>query len=135
MAIDYGTKAIGVALSDELRLTGRPLTTLRRRRQSRHQLIAQLQTLIAEHKVAELVVGWPLSMDGSVGTAAERVQSFIAELQKTLAIPVIPQDERLTSRAAEDLMRELGFDSQKRKEKSDEYAAAIILREYLESHR
>lgn len=135
MAIDYGTKAIGVALSDELRLTGRPLTTLRRRRQSRNQLIAQIQMLIAEHEVAELVVGWPLSMDGSVGTAAERVQSFIAELQKTLAIPVIPQDERLTSHEAEEWMRALGFDLQTRKAKSDEYAAAVILRDYLESHR
>jgi putative Holliday junction resolvase len=135
MAIDYGTQAIGVALSDELRLTARPLTTLRRRRQSRNQLIAQLQTLIAEHEVAALVVGLPLRMDGGIGTAAARVQTFMAELQKTLSIPVLPQDERLTSREAEEWLRELGFDQRQRKEKSDEYAAAIILRDYLESHR
>jgi putative Holliday junction resolvase len=132
MAIDYGTKAIGVAISDELRLTVRPLTTIRRRRQSRHQIIVQLKTLLEEHEAAELVVGLPLRLDGEMGEAAERVNAFIAELQKAIAIPIIAQDERLTSQAADELMRELGFDSKTRKEKSDEYAAAIILREYLE---
>jgi putative Holliday junction resolvase len=132
MAIDYGTKAIGVAISDELRLTVRPLTTIRRRRQSRHQIIAQLKTLLEAHEATELVVGLPLRLDGEIGDAAQRVNAFIAELQKAIAIPIIAQDERLTSQAADELMRELGFDSKTRKEKSDEYAAAIILREYLE---
>lgn len=136
MAIDYGAKAIGVAISDELRLTVRPLPTIRRhRRQSRNQVIAEVKSLLEEYDVAELVVGLPLRMDGSVGDAAERIKAFIAELQKTIAIPVFTQDERLTSYEADEMMRELGFDQQKRKEKSDEYAAAIILREYLESHR
>ena len=131
MAIDYGSKAIGVAISDELRLTVRPLTTLRRHKQSRNQIIAQLQNLIEENEVAELVVGLPLSLDGSFGDAAERVMVFIGELKKTISIPIIEQDERLTSREAEEVMRELGFDLRKRKEKSDEYAAAIILQDYL----
>jgi putative holliday junction resolvase len=131
MAIDYGSKAIGVAISDELRLTVRPLTTLRRNKQSRNQIIAQLQNLIQEHEVAELVVGLPLSLDGSFGDAAERVRIFIVELKKIISIPIIEQDERLTSREAEEVMRELGFDMRKRKEKSDEYAAAIILQDYL----
>ena len=131
MAIDYGSKAIGVAISDELRLTVRPLTTLRRNKQSRNQIIAHLQNLIEEHEVAELVVGLPLSLDGTFGDAAERVRIFIGELKKTISIPIIEQDERLTSREAEEVMRELGFDLRKRKEKSDEYAAAIILQDYL----
>ena len=131
MAIDYGSKAIGVAISDELRLTVRPLTTLRRHKQSRNQIIAHLQNLIEEHEIAELVVGLPLSLDGSFGDAAERVMVFIGELKKTISIPIIEQDERLTSREAEEVMRELGFDLRKRKEKSDEYAAAIILQDYL----
>jgi len=135
MAIDYGSKAIGVAISDELRLTVRPLTTIRCRRQSRNQIIAQIKSLLEEHKAAELIVGLPLRLDGTVGEAAERVQVFIAELQKAIAVPVIAQDERLTSYEADELMREQGFDLRQRKEKSDEYAAAIILREYLQSHR
>ncbi len=131
MAIDYGSKAIGVAISDELRLTVRPLTTLRRNKQSRNQIISQLQNLIEENEIAKLVVGLPLSLDGSFGDAAERVRIFISELKKTISIPIIEQDERLTSREAEEVMRELGFDLRKRKEKSDEYAAAIILQDYL----
>lgn len=135
MALDYGTKAIGIAISDELRLTVRPLTTIRRRRQSRNQIIAQIKALLEEYEAAELIVGLPLRLDGTIGDAAERVNIFIVELQKALAVPIIAQDERLTSHEAEAMMRELGFDQRQRKEKSDEYAAAIILREYLESHR
>lgn len=135
MAIDYGSKAIGVAISDELRLTVRPLTTIRRRRQSRNQIIAQLQQLRDEYEVTEIVVGLPVRMDGTMGEAAERVNAFIVELQKAISIPVIAQDERLTSHEADEMLRELGLDLRQRKEKSDEYAAAIILREYLESHR
>jgi putative holliday junction resolvase len=134
MAIDYGSKAIGVAISDELRLTVRPLTTIRRRRQSRNQIIAQIKTLLEENEASELIVGLPLKLDGTVGEAAERVQTFIAELQKAVAVPITAQDERLTSYEADELMREQGFDIRQRKEKSDEYAAAIILREYLQSH-
>lgn len=134
MALDYGAKAIGVALTDELRLTVRPLTTIRRKRQSRNQLIAQIQQLIAEYDVGEVVVGLPLRMDGTVGDAAVRIEVFIAALQKALTIPVHAQDERLTSRAAEELMQEMGFDATQRKAKSDEYAALVILRDYLASH-
>lgn len=134
MAIDYGSKAIGVAISDELRLTVRPLTTIRRRRQSRNQIIAQIKALLEENEASELIVGLPLKLDGTVGEAAERVQAFIAELQKAVAVPITAQDERLTSYEADELMREQGFDIRQRKEKSDEYAAAIILREYLQSH-
>ena len=135
MAIDYGAKAIGVALSDELRLTVRPLTTIRRHRQSRNQIIAQIKTLLEEYEAAELIVGLPLKMDGTIGDAAERVNVFIVELRKAISLPVIAQDERLTSHEADEMMRERGFDLRQRKEKSDEYAATIILRDYLESHR
>jgi putative holliday junction resolvase len=135
LALDYGSKAIGVAISDELRLTVRPLTTIRCRRLSRNQIIGQIQSLIEEYRATELVIGLPLSLDGTVGNAAEKIQAFITELQKVITIPVRAQDERLTSRAAEELMREMGFDARQRKEKSDEYAATIILRDYLESYR
>lgn len=133
LAIDYGTKAIGIAISDELRLTVRPLTTLHPRKQNRRQIIEQIIQLIDEYEVSQIVVGLPIRMDGAIGDAAQRVQSFVAELQNALSLSIVTQDERLTSREAEEIMRELGFDIRKRKEKSDEYAAAIILRDYLES--
>lgn len=133
MAIDYGTKAIGVAVSDELRLTVRPLTTIRGKSSSRRQIISQLKQLSEDYQPTEIVVGLPIRMDGSIGDAAERVKKFIAELQQAVIIPVIAQDERLTSREAEQIMRDLGLDLRQRKAKSDEYAAAVILREYLDS--
>ncbi len=133
LAIDYGTKAIGIAISDELRLTVRPLTTLYPRQHKRQQIIEQIAHLTVEYEVSQIVVGLPIRMDGTIGDAAQCVQAFVAELQTALALPILTQDERLTSREAEVMMRELGFDIRKRKEKSDEYAAAIILRDYLES--
>ena len=134
LAIDYGSKAIGVAICDELRMTVRPLTTIRKTGQSHEQIIEQLKNLVEENEVVTLIVGLPIRLDGSIGEAAERVKKFIAQLQTVISIPVIAQDERLTSREAEEMMRELGFDMRKRKEKSDEYAAAIILQDYLSSH-
>lgn len=134
LAIDYGSKAIGVAICDELRMTVRPLRTIRKTGQSHEQIIEQLKNLVEENEVVTLIVGLPIRLDGSIGEAAERVKKFIAQLQTVISIPVIAQDERLTSREAEEMMHELGFDMRKRKEKSDEYAAAIILHDYLSSH-
>ncbi len=134
LAIDYGSKAIGVAICDELRMTVRPLTTIRKTGHSHEQIIEQLKNLVEENEVVTLIVGLPIRLDGSIGEAAERVKKLIAQLQTVISIPVIAQDERLTSREAEEMMRELGFDMRKRKEKSDEYAAAIILQDYLSSH-
>jgi putative holliday junction resolvase len=134
MALDYGTHSIGVAICDELRLTVRPLTTIRRKGQSRVAVIAKIRELVAEYEPMTLVVGLPLRMDGTSGDAAERVQRFIADLQRELPIPVAAQDERLTSREADELMREQGLDARARRARSDEYAAAVILQDYLASH-
>ncbi len=70
-------------------------------------------------------------MDGTVGDAAERVMRFIRELQGKLQIPVVPYDERLTSREADEILRERGADARERRARSDEIAAAIILQDYL----
>lgn len=134
MALDYGTRAIGVAISDELKLTVRPLTTLRRERRSRASTLERIATLVIEQEVETLVVGLPLRMDGTVGDAAERVLRFIRELQGQLQIPVVPYDERLTSREADEILRERGADARERRARSDEIAAAIILQDYLSDH-
>ena len=134
MALDYGTRAIGVAISDELKLTVRPLTTIRRERQSRSRVIELITTLVAEQEVETLVVGLPLRMDGTAGDAAERVMRFIRELQSKLQIPVVPYNERLTSREADEILRERGADARERRARSDEIAAAIILQDYLNDH-
>ena len=133
IALDFGSKAIGVALSDELQLAARPLTTLRRNQLKFAEVIERLASLIAEHEVGVLVIGLPLNMDGTRGPAASRVESFVAELKRYVRIPVVTLDERLTSFEAEQLLRKMGVGERERRAKSDEYAALLILRDYLDS--
>jgi putative holliday junction resolvase len=130
MAIDYGTKAIGVAISDELQLTVRPLTTIRRGRKKYAQVIDNICSLISENEVGILAVGIPLNMDGTRGEAAARVEKFVADLQNRLTIPIVIIDERLTSYEADRILRDMGVTE--RSARSDEYAAAIILQDYLD---
>jgi putative Holliday junction resolvase len=131
MALDYGMRAIGVAVSDELKLTARPLTTLRRERRSLSHVIERICALIEEYEVESLIVGLPLRMDGRRGDAALRVERFIQELQKWINIPVVAYDERLTSQAADEILRMQGASRRQRRARSDELAAAVILQDYL----
>jgi putative holliday junction resolvase len=130
MAIDYGTKAIGVAISDELRLTVRPLTTIRRGRKKYAQVIDEICSLVGQNEIGVLAVGMPINMDGTRGEAAARVEKFVADLQNCLTIPIVIIDERLTSYEADRILRDLGVSE--RRARSDEYAAAIILQDYLD---
>lgn len=132
LAIDYGAKAIGLAICDELQLTVRPLTTIRRERLNAKQLIGRVCELVGEHEVETLVIGLPLNMDGTRGEAVEKVEKFIAGLQPHLSIPVATIDERLTSYEADQILREMGVSQKERKAKSDEYAAVLILQDYLD---
>jgi len=132
MAIDYGSKAIGLAISDELQLTVRPLTTIRVERRKRAQIIENICDLAEENQVVTIVIGLPLNMDGSRGVAAENVEKFIADLRPRLSIPVITVDERLTSYEADQVLRQMGVSQKERKAKSDEYAAVLILQDYLD---
>lgn len=134
MALDFGTKAIGVALSDELQLTARPLTTLRRDRLKFAEVMSQIADLVTEHAAGTLVVGLPLNMDGTRGPATSRVESFIAELRRHVVIPIHTIDERLTSYEAEQALRASGAKLRERRAKSDEYAAVLILQDYLAAH-
>ena len=132
MALDYGTKAIGLALSDELRITARPLTTIRRHRLSDAQMLERLAAITAEHQIGLLLIGLPLNMDGTRGLAVARVEKFVAQLQTRLEVPMRMMDERLTSREADEMLREMGANERERHAKSDEYAALILLRDFLE---
>ncbi|HZS09248.1 MAG TPA: Holliday junction resolvase RuvX [Blastocatellia bacterium] len=133
MGIDYGSRSIGVAVSDELGITVRPLTTIRRDRLSQERVIERIRALATEHEIGTLVVGLPLRADGTRGDAAERVEQFIRDLQSHLTIPVASCNEYLSSREADDLLRAGGADQRERRARSDEYAAAIILRDYLDA--
>ncbi len=130
MAIDYGSKAIGIAISDELQLTVRPLTTIRRSRKKYTRVIEEICSLAGANEIGVLAVGLPLNMDGTRGEAAARVEKFIGDLQIRLAIPIVMVDERLTSYEADRILRDRGV--RERRARSDEYAAAIILQDYLD---
>lgn len=129
LAIDLGTKNIGIAISDALGLTVRPLETIRR--SSDEKDIARLKFLVDDLEAETVVVGLPLRMDGTVGDAAAAAMRFAEKLRARVEVAVITQDERLTSYEAEQIMSERGFSRSKRRARSDEFAAMIILREYL----
>lgn len=132
MAIDYGEKSIGVAISDELQLTVRPLTTIRRGKKKYSQVIETICSLVNDHEIGTLIMGLPLNMDGTRGEAADRVEKFVDALQSRLPISIVIIDERLTSYEADQILREMGLNERERRARSDEYAAAIILHDYLE---
>ena len=134
MAIDYGTRAIGVAVADELGITVRPLTTIRCQRLNRRQVLERIAQLVAENEIGTLVVGLPLRADGTRGEAALRVEKFIGELQAQLTITVVACNEFLSSREADEILRASGADFKTRRARSDEYAATVILRDYLDAH-
>jgi putative Holliday junction resolvase len=133
MALDVGGRRIGVALSDSTRVLATPLTTLRA--EPRARVIAEIAALVAQHEVAELVVGLPLTLSGEIGPQAKLVEIFAAELRQALRAPIHMFDERLTSVAAERLMQDLGIKPERRKARIDEVAASIILQDFLDTHR
>jgi putative Holliday junction resolvase len=135
MALDYGERSVGVAISDELRLTVRPLTTIRREKRRSALVIERVRELVVENEIATLVVGLPLNMDGSRGAAAARVESFISDLRRNISIPIVTVDERLTSREADRILREMGAGLRERRARSDEYAASVILQDYIDEQR
>jgi putative Holliday junction resolvase len=133
MGLDVGERRIGVALSDPGCTLATPLTTIRAVPQE--QALERIRRLVAEHDVVELVVGLPLTLRGEVGPQATLVQAFAAELERFLTLPVALFDERLTSAAAEQMLRDLGVKPAKRKEQIDQVAAAIILQDFLDHRR
>lgn len=131
MALDPGTKRIGVALSDEMGWIAQPLETFERR--SEEADVAHIRRLVERHAVCRVVMGMPLRMDGRVGPEAERINRFIKKLATALPVPVVAWDERLTTRSAEDLLIGANVSRRKRKGTVDRVAAAILLQSYLES--
>jgi putative Holliday junction resolvase len=129
LAIDFGSKRIGTAVSDALGLSARPVETIRRSNTERD--IARLKALVEDLDIEAVVVGLPLRMDGTIGDAAASTLRFVERLRATLAVTVFTQDERLTSYEAEQMMIERGFSREARRARSDEFAALIILEDFL----
>jgi len=130
MALDVGSKRIGVALSDPLKITAQGLQTFQRT--VLEEDIKGLWQLIDEHEVSQLVVGLPKNMDGSIGFKAEEVQQFIADLTAERKIEVIWIDERLTTVSAERVLLEADVSRAQRNKVIDKMAAVVILQSYLD---
>jgi putative Holliday junction resolvase len=131
LALDYGTKRIGVALSDELGWTAQPLETLNRRTLDRD--ITHIASLVGTHEVGQVLLGFPLQLDGREGPAIQAMREFQARLEQGVPVPVVLWDERLTTKAAEDLLIAADVSRKKRKGVVDRIAASILLQSYLAS--
>jgi putative Holliday junction resolvase len=129
LALDYGTKRIGVALSDELGWTAQPLETFERRTLDRD--LAHIAELVSVHDVGRVVLGFPLQLDGREGPAVQAMREFAARVEESLPVPLVLWDERMTTKAAEDLLIAADVSRKKRKGAVDRIAAAILLQSYL----
>ena len=131
LALDHGTKRIGVAVSDELKMLAQPLEFILAEPFS--EFLDRLKVLVAEKEVELILVGMPRNMNGSYGPAALKVQEFVATLGRAVTVPIKTWDERLTSAQANRFLIEGKVRRDKRKEKVDQTAAAILLQSYLDS--
>ena len=138
IGLDYGSKTVGVALSDELMLTAQPLTTIHRDRQTKlRQTLAQIEQIIEQYDVDRIVVGWPKKLDNEEGERCEKTKEFGDMLENRTGLEIIYQDERLTTAQADGVLEQGGIRKDKRKQYIDKMAASLILQNYLDtlSHR
>lgn len=134
LALDVGSKRIGVAVSDELGLTAQPVLTLERRRNPREDLRA-IGRLCRRYEVAGVVVGNPLSLDGQITPQTAKVQAFAAELGELAKLPIHLWDERLTTHEAHQMLYEAGHSRQNHDRVVDQVAATLILQSFLDQQR
>lgn len=133
MALDYGDKTVGVAISDELMLTAQPLETIKRSRPTKlRQTLARIEALMEEYDVSEIVIGLPKKMNNEEGERCKQTREFGGTLERRCGLPVIYQDERLTTVEADAVLTEGGVRKERRKQYIDKMAASIILQAYLE---
>ena len=131
LAIDHGTKRMGIAVSDPSGTIALPLEFIPA--EPFNAFLDRLKQLIQEKEVEPILVGMPRNMDGSYGPAAAKVREFIAVLKETIAVPILTWDERLTSTQANRLLVQANVSRKDRKEKVDRAAAAILLQSFLDS--
>ncbi len=132
LALDLGTERVGVAVSDELQITIRPLKALRRTNWK--QLLLEVRQILEDFDAQAMVIGLPLRMDGSVGVAAMEARRLSVNFAKSLTTPIFLQDERLTSHAAEITLRDKGCTKVEVREQLDSAAAVLILRDFIAQH-
>jgi putative Holliday junction resolvase len=132
LGLDVGDVRIGIAVSDVLGSGAHPLCTLTRTNRQRD--ITVIGDLVSIHEVERIIIGLPISLDGTLGAQAEKVQKFGNRLSKGLKVPVEFLDERFTTSEAEEILDRVNMDPKERKKVIDQISAVIILDEYLRSN-
>jgi len=130
LALDHGTKRIGVAVSDELKMIAQPLEYIPT--EPFDAFLVRLKQVITQKEVELVFIGMPRNMDGTYGPAAQKVQEFIAQLKPEISVPIKTLDERLTSAQANRVLLQGNVRRADRKQKVDAMAAAILLQSYLD---
>lgn len=133
MGLDFGSKTVGVAISDPLLITAQGIEIIRRKDENKlRQTLARIEELITEYEVEEIVLGLPKNMNDTIGVRAELSLEFKEKLERRTGLPVHMWDERLTTVAADKTMMEAGIRREHRKEYVDKIAAVFILQGYLD---
>lgn len=135
IGLDYGSKTVGVALSDELGVTAQPLITIERKSENKlRKTLAQIEEIIAANEVSFVVLGYPKNMNNTDGPRVEATKEFKEHLERRTGLEVVLWDERLTTMESERILMEAGVRREHRKEYIDKMAAAIILQSYMDAH-
>ena len=136
MGLDYGSKTVGVAMSDPLMLTAQPVETITRNEENKlRKTLARIASLVGEHQVERIVLGLPVKMDGCEGERAAKTREFAAMVRQRTGLEPVFVDERLTTAEADEILAETNVLPKDRKKVIDQVAACLILEEYLESLR
>ena len=133
MGLDFGSKTVGVAISDPLFLTAQGIEIVRRKSQGKlRQTLARIEELKEEYEVGKIVLGFPKNMNNTEGERVEKTKAFGEMLERRTGLPVHDWDERLTTVAAEQILMESGVRRENRKAVIDKVAAGLILQGYLD---
>ncbi len=134
IGLDFGSKTVGVAVSDGLGLTAQGVEIIRRDSENKlRRTLARIEELISQYGVSRIVLGFPKNMNNTIGDRAEKSLAFKEMLERRTGLPVVMWDERLTTVSANRTLMEAGVRREKRKDYVDQIAAVYILQGYLDS--
>lgn len=134
MGLDFGSKTVGVAVSDGLGITAQGVEIIRRTSENKlRQTLARIEALIGEYSITQIVLGFPKNMNNTIGDRAEKSLAFKEMLERRTGLPVVMWDERLTTVSANRVLMEAGVRRENRKDYVDQIAAVYILQGYLDS--
>jgi putative Holliday junction resolvase len=132
LGLDYGSKTVGVAMTDALGMTVQPYKTIQRERESKlRQTLSEIAEIVEQYQIEKIVMGLPLNMDDTEGDRAAKTRDFAEKLKLRVAVPIEFTDERLTTMEAEEILDQSGIPRSEQKKVIDQVAAQLILEQYL----